>query len=638
MTRASAFADFVANVAPYFAHFLGAFALSLFLTPTCRELSRKLGMVDKPGPRRINTKPIPRGGGLAIFLAVTGTLFGSLLLTGHAVESLPNDVFFRLAVLATVLVGVGFADDKFGLKPIVKLLGQLVVACGTVYWAGVAFHGIFSWCPQWVLSVFSVLWIVGAMNAFNLIDGLDGLATGLALIAVSGMAGVLFFLGTPGMSLGHFTFAGACLGFLFYNFHPASVFLGDTGSMYLGFVLATLPMSTAVSTASSNSLLVSIGVPLLSMGVPIFDTSLAILRRMVRRFLAREEHASKDASGSGQVMTADADHLHHRILRRVVSQRKAAWALYLLALFFVLVGLGGVMLSNRAAGLFILAFVVAVIVIVRDMVRVELWDAGRLASTLAREKDYHVVRRRHLIYIPALIACDFVVLSSTWAFSQLLVKIPITVETLRHSFPLFFVPAFFGIVMAKGYRTVWGRAQMSNYVKLVTAVFVGTAVGVSLIVFLGFPADRLPSMAFIFAGLASLGVAAARLVRELVRDAFYAIDRVRLADAPDVSRILVYGAGIRFRAFRRELVRASGRTRRIIMGIVDDDVLIKNQYIGGTRIFGRSSDAGTFIRDLRIDEVVIACELSPDVLASKTAFFKSLGVKVSLWSCEEHPL
>ena len=631
MTYFRMFMDFLADAIPYAFFFLFALALSLILTPICREFSRKLGMVDNPGPRRINKKPIPRGGGVAIFLAVTGTFLASHLLTaGHMLERVPTEIVFRMSVLSFFIVGIGFLDDKFGLRPIVKLCGQIAVAVGSVYWAGTDFHGVFPFLPQWLVSLFAVFWIVGAMNAFNLIDGLDGLATGLALIALLGMAGVIIFIGQPGLSIGHFAFAGACLGFLRYNFHPASVFLGDAGSMYLGFVIATLPMCTM----SSSSMFVSVGVPLLSMGVPIFDTSLAILRRMVRGLLARR----KSAKGDGGVMTADSDHLHHRILRRVVSQRKAAWAMYFMAIFFVAVGLGGVMLSNRAAGLFILAFVVAVVVVVRDMVRVELWDAGSLASNIARETDYHQVRRRHLLYVPLLVTSDLIALAVTWVLASLLVRLPITLDSIRHSLPLLMVPTFIGIVAAKGYRTVWGRAQVSNYVRLIAAIFVGTAVGVALTVFLGFPRDRFISLAFLFAAMSSLALAAVRMLRELVRDAFYAVDRVRIASSPDVSRILVYGGGIRFRAFRRELVRASGSSRRIIMGIVDDDFLIKNQFIGGTRIFGRASDAAAIIKELQIDTVVIACKLSPEKLARRAAFFKSLGVKVTLWSCEETPL
>ena len=164
MTSLRLFADFMANAIPYAFYFLFAMCVSLVLTPLCRELSRKLGMVDKPGPRRINTKPIPRGGGVAIFLAVSATLVAAYLLTGEAMERVSNAVVCRMALLATIIVGIGYADDKFGLKPVTKLCGQIAVALGAVYWAGMDFHGVFAWCPQWIVSLFAVFWIVGAMK------------------------------------------------------------------------------------------------------------------------------------------------------------------------------------------------------------------------------------------------------------------------------------------------------------------------------------------------------------------------------------------------------------------------------------------------------------------------------------------
>ena len=369
--------------APWWGLTLVSFLLGYFLTPLCRRLARRFGMVDTPSARRINTVPVPRGGGLAIYLATTLTLLVYIFMTGKPVSPLfSNAVLLRMMALGGALVGVGLLDDKFGLPPLVKLAGQVAVALGAFFWCNIGFHTIplLSGILPALDCFCTVFWIVGAINAFNLIDGLDGLATGLALIAAVGMGGALFFIGYPQATLVYFVFAGSCLAFLRYNFHPASVFLGDTGSMYLGFVLSTLPLFMK----SSDSLFVSLGVPMLAMGVPIFDTALAILRRTLRAVLTREEHGADE--GNTRVMQADTDHLHHRILRQLVSQRKAAGALYALAAFLVAVGFGGLALRDRAAGLFILAFIVGVYIVVRDMRRIELWDAGRLLNTMAHDR------------------------------------------------------------------------------------------------------------------------------------------------------------------------------------------------------------------------------------------------------------
>ena len=279
--------DVLQKTAPYWGLFLCAFLLGLVLTPICRELARKCGMVDAPSARRINKVPTPRAGGLAVFLSVTAALAAYMLVTGARLSPLfPNEVIWRMMGLSAALVVVGLADDKFGLPPVVKLAGQVAVALGAFFWCHAGFRTmpLFADMPAWLDCILTAFWIVGAINAFNLIDGLDGLASGLALIAAIGMGGSLVFIGYPQATLVYLAFAGACLAFLRYNFHPASVFLGDTGSMYLGFTLSTLPLLTK----AGDSFFVSLGVPLLAMGVPIFDTSLAIIRRTVRAVLAHE--------------------------------------------------------------------------------------------------------------------------------------------------------------------------------------------------------------------------------------------------------------------------------------------------------------------------------------------------------------
>ena len=199
MTRfLSSLLSVLVKTAPYWGLFLGTFALSYVLTPLCRELARKCGMVDAPSARRINKVPTPRAGGFAIFLSVTAVLAVYMSITCAQLSPLfPNEVIGRVMGLSTALVIVGLADDKFGLPPLVKLLGQMAVALGAFFWCGAGFHTVpfFANMPVWLDCILTTFWIVGAVNAFNLIDGMDGLATGLALIAAIGMGGALAFIG-----------------------------------------------------------------------------------------------------------------------------------------------------------------------------------------------------------------------------------------------------------------------------------------------------------------------------------------------------------------------------------------------------------------------------------------------------------
>lgn len=623
---------FILRTAPWWGVFLTGLVLGLIFTPLCRELARKCGMVDKPSARRINKTPIPRSGGLAIFLSLSVVLGGYILLGGARIlPSTPNDVLLKMIALSAVLIVVGLLDDKFGLPPLAKLGGQIAVAVGAFFWAGVGFRSIplLAGMPMSLDAALTIFWIVGAINAFNLIDGLDGLATGLALIAAVGMGGALFFIGYPMATLPYFAFAGACLGFLRYNFNPASVFLGDTGSMFLGFFLATMPLMTK----ASDSLFVSLGVPLLAMGVPIFDTSLAILRRTVRAVLKREEHGADE--GNTHVMQADTDHLHHRILRKYASQRKAASALYGLAAFFVSIGFGGLALRDRAAGLFILAFIVGVYLIMRDMQRIELWDAGRLLNTVAHQDDNGSRRRRRMLAVPFLVVADVALLVTVFLLMHLALGLRINMYALHTALPLRVVSVFFCVAFFRGYSTIWGRALVSNFVRIVIACFIGTMGGSATIILLHYPHSHLMASSALFFALSALALCGLRLIRHIARDVFYNLDHGRLAERPGTSRVVVYGAGLRYGMFRRELVRSSSRNERVIVGLLDDDILLRGLYVGGQRVEGTLNQAKEVIARLRADAVVIACVLTPERLALARKIFAEAGVKVTIWRCEE---
>lgn len=626
---------FLVKTAPYWGLFLTAFVAALVLTPLCRNLARKLGMVDQPSARRINRTPIPRAGGLAIYLAVSlalllGAVFFSDVL--RDADVLVPRTLFRLTVLSGVLCTVGLLDDKFSLPPAVKLLGQVAVALGAFFWAGVGFHRTFPSLPLILDCAFTTFWIVGAVNAFNLIDGLDGLAAGLACIAAFGMAGALFFVGEVSSTFAFFALVGACLGFLRYNFNPASVFLGDTGSMYLGFSLATLPLLAN----ATHSLLVGVGVPILAMGVPICDTALAILRRSIRAFLRRGNVA--DAPGSSRVMQADTDHLHHRILRKFLSQKKAAFGLYGLAVLLVGIGVGGVALHGRAAALYIVGFMVAVVIVFRDMKRIELWDACRLLNAVAHDRTLETRRRIHVLKMPFFLMFDVIVLVVCWLLTTFCLSMPITSSELHRWLPLRVIPIFLGLVAFRVYVTVWGRAVIADFVRLAAAIVVGTAISEAIVVTLQFPHAHMFVFSALYGAFTFIGFISVRTLRPLLRDLFYSIDCGRLIDSPGISRIVVYGTGLRYQGFRRELVRTASANRRVIVGLLDDDILLRGQYIGNIRIWGTLEQAPAILAKLKADAVVIACQMTPARRAVAKAIFATCGVPVTVWRCEETEL
>ena len=283
-----------------------AFAIVVLLTPAVGGMARLLGVVDRPGERRLNKRPIPRLGGLAIFLGILVPSLAFLSLDGE----------MRGIVLgAAVACVVGAVDDFRGLDPLPKLAGQIAAASIPLAF-GVwidhftfPFIGVVDLSP-WVGMPLTVVWIVAVMNMVNFLDGMDGLAAGVCAIAGLTFAILALSLGKVDAALLSAVVAGACIGFLRHNFFPARIFMGDSGALVLGFTLATVSISGLLKTAST----VVLFLPLLVLAVPIIDTSFVVAKRVKY----------------GQpISSPDRSHLHHRFMNIGFSQRRAAvtmWA------------------------------------------------------------------------------------------------------------------------------------------------------------------------------------------------------------------------------------------------------------------------------------------------------------------------
>lgn len=287
---------------------LKAFVACLVLTPIFRDIFRSYGIVDQPDRRRkIHAHPIPRVGGIPIFISYAIALYpwphAPAALTGY----LP--LIQKLAPAATLIFATGLIDDLIGLKPWQKLIGQLGAA-GLAYWAGVRVLGVAGVDTEWWGLPLTFFWLIACTNAFNLVDGLDGLAAGMGLVATLTLLAAALLHGNPALASVSVPLVGALVGFLCYNFNPATVFLGDSGSMLIGFLLGCFG---AIWTQKADAL-VSITVPLLALSIPLLDVSLAILRRFLR---------------NQPIFSADRGHIHHRLIDRGLTPRRAVLVLYL---------------------------------------------------------------------------------------------------------------------------------------------------------------------------------------------------------------------------------------------------------------------------------------------------------------------
>ena len=619
-------ASVIASLARYVLAFGVACLVSWMLTPLVRSLARRIGMVDLPDERRIHTIPTPRGGGLAVFAAFHLTT-GFMIWSGWGGFGplFPSDWWFFFLGASSLLAAVGIIDDMFGLKPWFKLLGQVIVAA-MLYAHGLSFGSffVFHFSP-WVNCLLTIFWIVGAINAFNLIDGLDGLAAGLAFIASLGLAGTMFFRDISGAAIPFLALAGACLGFLRYNFHPASVFLGDTGSMFLGLTLAVLPLMTA----SKQELVASLGVPLMVMGIPIFDTVVAIWRRSVRAALP-----GTTAIGARKIrlMQADREHLHHRVLAKTMSQRRAALLLYIANILLVLVGVAAMLVGNRAPGIYLLAFVVAVFVIVRHLTRAELWDTGRMFLSRSRQ----TLSQR--LVVPVYMILDLLLLSLAWCASRLLFDLPLTTQEMKLYLPVIVAPVFILMALARVYTRVWSRALLREYGLLAVIIVAGVLLASGIFILAGNQERGWGRAALLYMILAQILVIGLRLLGETVRESMALLERLVLLERADATRMLVCGGGERFRLFLREKRTRTGRNTRVVVGVLDDDVNLRGRLVQGHPVLGTFEELPAVAAKHRINLVVLTAGLTPQRRELLIALAKEAGLPLTEWSHVENRL
>jgi len=305
---------------------------SAALTYVVREFARRAGLVDPCNERKVHVNPVPRIGGVAIVLAVALAMMAIMSLFGqHVLAENGRGLVIVIGGALGVHV-VGLIDDVRPMRARWKFLAQIAIACAVAI-AGVRvstlslpFVGIVN-LGTVVGMLFTVVWFVGITNAFNLIDGLDGLAAGAALFALTTMFVVASYNGLVGPATVTIILAGATVGFLCFNFHPASIFLGDSGSLFLGFMLAGIGLLGS----QKSPTVIAVAIPIVSLGLPVLDTTLAVARRFLR----------------GQpIFSADRAHIHHRLLSLGHSPRRVALLLYSAC---ALLGLSGMLLVNDSA-------------------------------------------------------------------------------------------------------------------------------------------------------------------------------------------------------------------------------------------------------------------------------------------------
>ena len=618
-----------------------AFAISLVLTPPVRELMRALGIVDKPDPRRVNRVPVPRGGGIAVVIACFVTFFGVRFLWPELLSNTPlAPTVPYFTVSAILLVSTGFLDDKFNLPATLKLIVQigvgLIMCYGGCRFVLPQFLGEWVNSP-WVYTPLTVIWYVGAVNAFNLIDGLDGLSSGLAIIAMLGMAGVLILTHPGAAPVGAFILIGALVGFLVYNYNPASVFLGDSGSLFIGLSVA----SFALLLQRNDAMLITLGVPVLCLGVPLLDTMLAILRRTLR-YIIRKKDTPLEHLG---VMTADHDHLHHRFLAKSHgNQRKAVWGLYILAAVAVTLGFVTLALREAKGTVFLLGFSALAAVIIRSMADTELWDAGRLLSRPGSRCGHRT------IVVPLYVLADVISMVALY-LGLLFLLDPMLPEVSLSKATSFFlvmsVPVMLALVLAHSYVRIWGRATRKDTVTIFLAIFFA-----SLISHLGFAVafpeydESMRPLHMLWAALLPIPVLLVRVAKTAFLQwlSFFENRRLRRASIADdkVERILFYGAGINLSAYLM-IFDVNVTTNHItLLGVLDDNRGLRGRIFRDLPVFGSLEHLEAdqrLMEKLRPTHIVVTTPaIGPERLSDIRAFCNAHNLRLTRFTAAEEEI
>lgn len=340
--------------------FIVAFIITFAATPFVKKLAFKIGAVDIPKDnRRMHKRPTARLGGLAIFFGfIVSALFFSHM----------NPELAGMLIGCSLIVILGIFDDIYALSAKLKLAVQIVAAlCPVLAGVRIDFIRVPAFISEygyiglgWLAIPVTMIWIIGITNATNLLDGLDGLACGVSSISALTLLCIAIIVGEPEVAFVTSALAGACFGFLPYNFNPAKLFMGDTGALFLGFVLSTI----SVQGLFKGYAVISIAAPLLILGLPIFDTVSAIIRRL-------KNHQP--------IMSPDRGHLHHRLIDAGFSQKQAVSIIYILCLILCVSAVG--LIATGAVSFWVFAVVLLGFILF-------LWLTPRIIEALSDKEEH----------------------------------------------------------------------------------------------------------------------------------------------------------------------------------------------------------------------------------------------------------
>lgn len=551
-----------------------SFVLALVLTPLVAAMARRLGVVAKPKIDRWHKKPTAMLGGVAIWLAV---LIPNLIFVP---ETTYEWVILRAS---TFLFFVGLVDDLMHLKPYQKLIGQVLGAAYVVY------YGLsLPWTGSVVINMaLAIFWLIAITNAINLLDNMDGLASGIAIVAAGFLA--LSFVNTGQYidALILLSFAAALLGFLVYNSNPASIFMGDCGSMFVGFFLASSALVN-VSGGRSRSFLPVLVVPILVLFIPIFDTTfVTILRKL----------SGRAASQGGR------DHTSHRLVALGMSERHAVWMLYG---FAALSGLLAVVVQRVKLDVSLAAiagFTILLTLLGVYLSGVKVYDETEAEQALKGKALYaflvDVSYKRRIFEVLLDLVLIILAYWGSYAIKFGPFSDSVQWKLFIRTIPVVLFMKMSAFLVMGVYRGMWRYTSIDDLIVFAKAVVLGSIASVITILFT-FRFEGFSRAVFVIDGvLMFFFLAGSRMAFRLFRQVLPA------ARNRNGRRVLIYGAGDGGELLLRELLN-NRELQLSPVGFVDDDPGKSGKLIHGLRVFGGNGDLGSICAQNQVDEVVIS--------------------------------
>lgn len=616
----------------YLLHIAAGAVLTALLTKAAIRILPRLQMIDIPRGRHQHEVAVPRGGGVAIwaaFFAVVASLGIYTASKGLPVAAEIRTFLRIFSIPALILLVVGLIDDRFELRSVVKLICQIIVGV-IFYLEGCGITLLFGHTLPAVLSLaVTVVWCVVIINAFNLIDGLDGLAAGLGAISSFLLAAWSWISGYNSvMVLIPLCFGMCNLGFLRYNFSPAKIFMGDTGSMFIGLFFAFLSMQHSTKSVTFTALLV----PLAAVGVPIFDVFLAVWRRGMRKYIQKD--------GNTAIMQGDHDHLHHRILKETGKTGRTALIIYGLAIMLSLLAMLNEFLRTSFPTLVFLMLLIGFATVIRYS-NIELYDT---LSSVA--KGVKVPHRNFLLGAVHPALDTLLVLLAIFISSRMYGGL-LPFEWISWWYLLFLAPFVLVLCFSGIYRTFWLRAGILQYYKLIRLLVVAGILGYILngaIWYFAMGLDRAGRLAasgyyLIFWMFAAGLILGERFLLHYFESFGYRRLFIRNQGRNSkMPRILIYGGGLSCRMYVSSVYCSfsTGVEAVRIIGIMDDNPALTSLNIYGFKVHGGIDRIETIWEDTHFDKVVIACEnLQPENFEKLKKFCSEKQVELKKFICTE---